>query len=668
MISRDWNIIVKIASIAAPVATRVLSISLTNATFLVISSVLLCNAATANEQLDRLQEIFSNNCVDCHQGDEGDGRISLTDLISVKQIVSDRPKWEQIRQRVAETQMPPREADPLSHEDRQFVSGWISEVLLQSAIESGPRPGPFRLRRLNQTQYTNTMRDLLGINFDCGADLPEDGAGGEGFDNAAETLFLSPLHVERYIAAAKSAFRYAATDNTCRQLLISQHPDEQHDEEQAARQTLDQFCSRAFRHPLQASDIEKVLPLFRSARNRQLTYEAALFETMTAVVCSPRFLMLIESPALASTQRNQAPTFPALVDGYELATRLSYFLYNSMPDEALRDVANQLHDAENLTEQVERMIADKRFQGFCESFVGQWLGTKDIGSKKRPSSDVFPQMNDEVADALRIEPVRTLEYIVRENRPLLDLIDCNYLYMNEDIAPIYNIETPGRFVNENIQRYDLPPGSVRGGLLTMAGPLLVSSHSSRTSPVLRGKWLLETILGYVPPPPPPGTPQLPEVGESAANKTVRQRLEEHRNNASCASCHDAIDPLGFGLECFDPIGKFRELDQGKPLDLSGKLPSGESFDGPQQLKELLLRNKANFARQFVKRLYGFAMGRALVDSDFYEIERITAAVIDANYTAKTAFIEIVHSQTFQARGISNQIIPAREHFTALTEK
>ncbi len=613
----------------------------------------------ADDDLQRAQSLVSNYCVGCHEGNNPDGEIDLTRLEGKQDVVNDRARWEQIRQRVVDLQMPPRDAEQLSTSDRDFLCQWISGVLQDATRKSGPRPGPFRLRRLNRDQYSNTMRDLLAINFDVGAELPEDGAGGEGFDNAAETLFLSPLHAEKYIDAAVAAFGYVAKNNTSRELLITKRPGPQVPEADAARQTLTDFATRAYRRPVAEYETAGLLKLFHSARQNDIAYDESLFEAMTAVVCSPSFLILMERPS--------RPEEVEPVSIYEFATRISYFLFNSMPDESLRHAAmdGALDDPEKLKSEIDRMIHDRRFQGFLESFVGQWLGTKDIGIKKRPDPVVFPQMNDEVADSLRIEPVRTLEYIIRHERPLLDLIDADYIFMNEDIAPIYQVETPGRYLSEYVQRYDLPKDSIRGGIVTMAGPLLVSSHSARTSPVLRGKWLMETVLGYVPPPPPPGIPALEESTNSIANKTVRQRLEEHRANASCASCHDAIDPLGFGLECFDPIGKFRDSDNGSPLDLTGQLPSGKSFDGPAELKKILLENKDSFTKQLVRRIFGFAVGRSLVESDFYEIERITAATIAADYRLNVTLYEIINSVPFRTRGISNRSPLPTEHFTSL---
>ncbi|MCR9296933.1 MAG: DUF1592 domain-containing protein, partial [bacterium] len=333
--------------------------------------------------------------------------------------------------------------------------------------------------------------------------------GGEGFDNAAETLFISPIHAEKYLDAARNALRYAFADTRSVSQLLIAEPTQEISAEAAAREVLVGFLPRAFRRPAEPEELANYLTLFQELYGSDSDYREAMQLTMEAILISPQFLFLVEMP-----NQNQEPV---PLGEYELASRLSYFLWNSMPDERLFELAQQgkLSDDEVLEGEVQRMLGggqppeddkrqwgrrrrDDRLQYFVENFVEQWLGTRELGSTFVPDSSVG-EFDSELAGGMKYEPVFFLDYILSQNRSLLELLDADYTFVHRRLARHYGLKGDFR---EQPRRTELPDDSPRGGLLGMSAVLAVSSYPHRTSPVLRGKWILETLLGTPPPPPP----------------------------------------------------------------------------------------------------------------------------------------------------------------------
>lgn len=342
---------------------------------------------------------------------------------------------------------------------------------------------------------------------------------------------------------------------------------------------------------------------------------------------------------------------PGRLDDYALATRLSYFLWNSMPDSLLFALAEsgQLHDPEILKEQIARMLRNTKAFDFAQSFAEQWLRTRELGETTHPDTAMFPAWKDaELQGDIRYQPVLFFREIVANDLPVLNLIDSNFTIATRKLQRLYglNVKPPRPDVGQQPQRIELPAGSERGGLLGMAAVLAVSSHPHRTSPVLRGKWLLDAMLGTPPPPPPPGVPPL-EEGQVATARTLRDRLAAHRSNAVCASCHDRIDPLGFALENYDAIGRWRTEDAGQRIDASGELPDGSRFDGPAELKTALMARKDLFVRNLTRRLLGYALGRGLTVQDNCAVETIAAATARSDYGAQALITAIVMSPQFR---------------------
>jgi hypothetical protein len=331
-----------------------------------------------------------------------------------------------------------------------------------------------------------------------------------------------------------------------------------------------------------------------------------------------------------------------------MASRLSFFLWASMPDEELTRVAGEgnLNQPDVLREQIARMLKDRKTRESTESFVEQWLGTRELGRNVRPD----PKLNrytNELEWALKQEPVLFFQHVLAEDRPLLDLIDSRYTFVDSKLARHYGLQISN--LKQQLLKNDLPEGSHRGGILGMAGVLAVSSLPHRTSPVLRGKWVREVLLGSPPPPPPANVPPLDEKQGSASPQSIRQLLEQHRANAACAACHDFIDPIGFGLENYDLLGRWRTEDNGQPIDAKGALPDGTSFDGPEELKLVLLSRKDEFVRHLTSKMLGFALGRGLTVEDQCTVDEITRNVKKSEYRSHVLIAEIVCSVPFRYR-------------------
>ena len=615
-----------------------------------LATFVLCSAVRAEKlSFQEAQELLEAHCHSCHSGDEPEGGLSLVRFDSEESIGEDAETWNHVIARLEAGEMPPEGETPLLIEDREQLVDWIKSTLRTAACDGKAQPGPAPLRRLNRTEYSITIRDLLGIHVDAGHGLPADGAGGAGFDNAAETLFLSPVHAEKYLEAAKEALDYAAKDSAARELLLIATPDDDTSPECAARTVLKRFATRAYRRPVDETELDRLLQLFKQARERGEPFESAIFYSMQAVLISPHFLFLVEQPAEGSE--------PQPLSDYELASRLSYFLWSSMPDDELFELAERgkLHDCDVLRKQVVRMLKDEKSRGIAEHFVGQWLGTRALGSEHKPDGALFPRYDHELETSLREEPIMVFQEILSENRSLLELLDADYTYVNRDLARHYRIEDHAEQnakidLNQQLQRVPLPEDDPRGGVITMAGVLTVSSYPERTSPVLRGKWVLESLLGSPPPPPPPDAGELSEEEEDVAGKTLRERLEIHRRSEQCASCHERMDPIGFGLENFDAIGRWRTEEAGKEIDASGELPGGVSFSGPRELKQVLLNRKDDFVRHLATRMLSYALGRGLVNQDYCTIDKAVDSLQKNEYRAQELVWEIVWSVPFRYRG------------------
>jgi hypothetical protein len=319
-----------------------------------------------------------------------------------------------------------------------------------------------------------------------------------------------------------------------------------------------------------------------------------------------------------------------------------------MPDEALFKLAagGTLHDDEELARQVQRMLADERTTQFAQNFVEQWLGTRALGTEIRPDSSRRVRVDDELIAELKQEPVLFFREILAQDLSLVNVIDSDFVFINNQLGRMYDIRGAR---NQAVARVDLKEEdrARRGGVLGMGAVLAVSSYPHRTSPVLRGKWVLETLLGTPPPPPPPDVPELDEKQIAKSPGTLREVLQQHRENRTCAACHNRIDPLGFGLENYDVLGRWRTEEDGQPIDSRGELPDGSKFEGPEGLKQLLLARKDQVVAHLTRKMLGYALGRGLTPEDDCVVNDIVEKLQKNEYRAQTLILEIVRSVPFR---------------------
>ncbi len=588
---------------------------------------------------DRAQGFLKQYCQMCHQGKSAAGGFELLQVGTTASLEGDARKWSSLLKRVKNGEMPPKGAPAPAFELREQFTGWVDGALRAGACAAGPAAAPSPFRRLNRDEYTATVQDLFDIHLDIGHALPADGAGGEGFDNAAETLFLSPLHSEKYLEVAKLALDFAAKEYKSRTKILIAKPGPGVSPDQAAHEILKAFLPRAFRRPVDERGIAPYLELFQAARKQGQAFEPAIFFTLRAALVSPLFLFHVEQQPL---------------DQYALASRLSYFLWGSMPDELLFDVAaaGKMRDPEVLNALIPRMLRNDRSLSFAERFVEQWLRTRELTADKAPDAKLFPTYaaDEDLRADIRFQPILFFLQIFVRDMSLVNFIDSKYTIGTGSLAKHYGVALPlNKKALKQPQWVELPAGSHRGGLLGMSAVLAVSSYPYRTSPVLRGAWILDSLLGTPPPAPPPNVPALEEQKEGPAATTVRERLTRHRADPGCASCHSRIDPLGFALENFDAIGRWRDRDAGKPVDNSGEMPDGTKFEGPDQLKAALLGQKDLFIRNLTAKMLGYALGRGLTRRDSCAVDDIVAQLKDNNYSAQKLIQAIVLSAPFQER-------------------
>jgi hypothetical protein len=387
-------------------------------------------------------------------------------------------------------------------------------------------------------------------------------------------------------------------------------------------------------------EVNRLLALFRVAESQGDSFDNGIALALQAILTSPHFIFRVE--------RDRGPNrlLPHLINEFELATRLSYFLWSSMPDEELLALAGQsaLRKPGNLEKQVRRMLNDAKARALVENFAGQWLQLRNLRNVA-PDPGLFPAFDEALRSAMLKETELFFESVLKEDRSILDFLTADYTFVNERLARHYGI--PG-VQGDQFRRVSLT-GSPRGGVLTQASVLTVTSNPTRTSPVKRGKWILENILGTPPPPPPPGAGELSEDKKVVLSGTLRQRMEQHRANPNCATCHQRMDPLGFGFENFDAIGAWRERDGQFSIDSSGVLPSGQSFKGPGELKAILKSQREAFARCLSEKMLTYALGRGLEPYDKCTVEQLAGILAKNNYKFSNLVVEIVKSDPFQMR-------------------
>jgi hypothetical protein len=599
------------------------------------------------EFAEKVQPLIAKYCTKCHSPEKKKGDLDLSEVKTQEQVLAGIEVWQKA------VEMPPEKSPQPSFEEKGLLNKWFGRLpkgkfdCNQIATDRTQRfyKGYVMSRRLNKTEYGNSVRDLFGVELHAGRALPADGSAGEGFDNNGDALFTSPILLEKYMDAADTVLGALLPDGKApatpelaaarSRLLVAPASEGR----EAARKIVRSTAVRAFRRPVGEGETERFLTMYDRAKARGDSFEASLRLALKAVLISPNFLFLVEPEPKEGGVYRLGP--------YPLAQRVSYFLWSSLPDEELLRAAEDrsLLEPATLRAQIRRMLRDPRSAALGESFACQWLELEPLGRTVRPDAKKFPEFDDELAELMKAEVVHAFHDIVRDDRSLLELIDSDATWLNERLAKLYGIDG---VKGPELRRVALKDRN-RGGVVGMAAVLTVSSYPLRTSPVIRGKWILESLLGNKVPPPPPEAGSLPDNAAEGKKLSFRERLEKHRTKAECASCHQKMDPLGFGLENFDPIGRWRTLDEGEPVDSAGQLPSGEKFSSPEQLKKILMGRKDEVLAHLSRKLLGYALGRALNKFDQCVVDDSLKA-LKADGNRSSALIEtIVLSYPFQHR-------------------
>ena len=433
-----------------------------------------------------------------------------------------------------------------------------------------------------------------------------------------------------------------AADTPSRRKIFVCRPANAADETPCGKKIISALSRRAYRQPISAADIVLLMTFYQFGRSHG-NFEAGIENALTFLLTAPKFLFRTESDP-----PNLPPGGIYQVSDTDLASRLSFFLWSSIPDDELLNLAGQgkLKDPAILDQQVKRMLADRKSNALVRNFAGQWLFLRNLQSS-HPDGHEFPNFDDNLRQSFRRETELFFESIMRENRSVLDLLNANYTFVNERLARHYGIPN---IYGTRFRRVTLTD-QTRMGLLGQGSILTVTSYPNRTSPVLRGKWILENILGTPPPPPPPNVPPLKENDDNAKPRSVRELMEEHRKSPACAGCHAVMDPLGFSLENFDGIGEWRTKDQSGPIDASGQLADGTKVEGPVTLRQALLKHPEQFVGTVTEKLLTYALGRGL---EFYDMRVVRGIVREAapnDYKFSSLIMGIVRSTPFQMRKV-----------------
>lgn len=640
---------------AAAVATRRSSkvpVSLGFCLILCLASP--CNSMAANHEAlkadadqffrDRVTPFVTTYCLPCHQNRRPTrGGVNFSPALKAPGHAAFAEQWKKAAARVKAHDMPPKGAPQPDDADRRMFGDWLAKLKYLSDKD----PGRFVIRRLTKTEYGNTLRDLFGVAPSVADGLPDE-VSGQGYLNS-----LSSLQLEQYLTIADKVLRQIVAPQGARRTEIEKrlfgqsaapgtHPRE------AAREVARSIARKAYRRPPTEAELDALVETFDLGRRNNLAYPQALHLMLKAVLISPQFLFI--TPAgVAESSTGIVP-----LDDHQLASRLSYLLWATMPDDELMTLADsgKLHEPAVLKAQTKRLLDDPRSRALFDGFGAQWLS---VGGLKHQVFDpeMFPQMTTGMRQAMYDEVRLFFQSIVRDNENVIRFVDGDYTYLNETVAAIYGLEKTVKGLE--MRKVRLSDGN-RGGVLGMPGILAATSFPSRTSPVKRGVWVLEQVLGEHVPTAPPDVPALDkQENATVANLTVRQRTELHRTNPVCANCHQILDPIGFGLEKFDAIGRWRDRDNnGQPIDAAGELPGGKHFSGPADLKAIIAGRNGDVARNLAEKLLAYALGRKLEGYDEIVVDDLMGEIGGNGYRMRALITGVITSYPFTHRRIEEQ--------------
>jgi len=596
-------------------------------------------AAESPFDFDRsIRTLLSKYCYRCHNEEKKKGNVNLQRDENPRMIFENPKAWLTAIEALEGKAMPPKKETQPPDADRKLLIEFLKKTLNSLDCEHPRDPGKPSVRRLNRTEYDRSIMDLTGLDLDLSDGFSPD-ASSYGFDNIGEALALSPVLVEQYHEAARRLLAEIIDHK-------GTHPEAYRrvffvggEDKAAAQQLIERFATRAFRRPVEPAFLDRLLAVYDKARAKGMTHEASVRPMLTAVLISPRFLLRIE---LARPDVKG----PYPVDDYDLASRLSYFLWSSPPDEVLLSLAakGELGKTEMLEKQARRMLADPRSQALVDNFMGQWLQLRGLATHA-PDAKKFPGFTPTLRAAMKQELSLFLGDVVRKDRPLTELVDADYTFANEELAKHYGLEGVKGPEFRKVALKD----HRRGGVITSAAVLMLQSDPERNNVPRRGNYIAASILGTPPPPPPPDIPALEDSKTAGKEQTLRQLLDLHRSKPECFTCHSRIDPLGFSLENFDAIGRWRDTDAGGPVDASGVLPDGKTFSGPVELKQILLSRKDEFTRTLTTNLLIYALGRGLQREDDCVVRAAQEAASKNDYRFSTLVVTVVQSFPFRNR-------------------
>lgn len=581
-------------------------------------------------------------CTKCHGGGRAKANVNLQVALKDPGRGIAFQHWKKAVANVKVHDMPPREdvrKIPTDEERRQFAE-WIDQLKFLAPRD----PGPFVIRRLSPVEYGNTLSDLYGVDPSKADRLPEEVVG-EGYLNS-----ISPLQSELFLELANEVVDQVVvaeggTPTAVQKRLFGELPAEGSNLRKAARKVARTLARHGYRRPPSEAELDVLMDIFDLGRENELDYTASLGLMLKAVLVSPQFLFITPVGEVSSGER------VVRVDDHQLASRLSYLLWSAPPDAELAALADkgELHQPETLRAQAERLLLHPRARALYDSFGAQWLRVNDL-KRQVFDPDRFPQMTPSLRSAMMREPRLYFESMVQENHRIIRFVESDYTFVNEPLAQLYGLKQPVQ--GDKMRRITLE-NPQRGGILGMSATLAATSFPDRTSPVRRGVWVLEQVLGERVPPPPPDVPELDaQEATSVEGLTLRERTELHTTDPVCANCHKVLDPIGFGLENFDAIGRWREKNEaGVAIDSAGELPDGTAFSSPAELKRFLVGREADLARNFTERLMAHALGRQLEGYDEIVVDRLMTRIAKDDYRVRTIITEVIASYLFTHRRV-----------------
>lgn len=633
-------------------------------------------AASAQEYSKSLQPVLKTYCLDCHNEKKTKGELNLARFETEASVLAERKVWRRVWEMLHNREMPPPDETQPAENQRLAMTDWIEQMLARPVEGGAPDPGHVPPRRLTATQYNATVADLFGLQRRTAFYDPQRNGGGmpemvrfvlhrqfqeplvhlppdsaaHGFDSMAESLNLPPFLMEKYLDAAE---KLTAREDVRQSFGRRVRPQQQRagDPAEIDRIILADTLKRAFHRPPDAQEMARYVGFYDLAIKNGEDRSGALAVAMRAILVAPQFLFRLESGVAGEEKGGVRP----LTD-HELATRLSYFLWNTIPDFELTRAADEgkLRDPEVLAAQARRMLRHPRAEEFIRDFSQQWLRIQNISSHA-PDPSVLGAFNGRLKyfnEALASEILLLFGTVMAEDRSVLDLVDPDFTWLNLTLCNVYGIENrvaPGVGKPSSMEwlRYPITDRR-RGGIITAGATLMVNSNPTHTNPVKRGKWLLEAVLGQEPPPPLPNVPNLDATPVVQGGLPIREKLSRHRTDAACASCHARLDPPGLALENYDAIGVWRDTEGKAAINPSGTLADGTKFDGPVGLKDMLRGPKRNeFVRCLTEHLFTYALGRPVQYYDIATIHGIVKKAETDDYRFSTLITEIVKSYPFR---------------------